>query len=185
MKMIDYFYLMIKSMMNLCISEYIKPTPKKIAKEAVELTYHLLTENGYQELENLSRLEPCCGNGVFIDALIDYFAGVEVDIEAFEINDKVNKFLERKYSGVSCVDICNEDYLLSSTEDKYDVIVGGLPFEDEIIDKFIKHSLMKCYLICCFVVPINYECKYKTMIEIKYEKKNLKTIAIWHNEERI
>ena len=160
----------------------IKPTPKKVAREAVETTFDILSQKGYQEFVGLYKLEPCAGNGVFIDELLNYFNNncERSDVEAFELNDSMFTFLDRKYMDEPLVDVYHSDFLQTSTDDSYDIIIGGLPFADEKIDAFIDHSLKKCYLICCFVVPFNYTPKHEPIREIRYEHKGLKTIYLWH-----
>ncbi|MDM8515786.1 N-6 DNA methylase [Desulfobacterales bacterium HSG16] len=60
--------------------------------------------------DNTSILEPCAGEGVFIDEILD--RGLSPDIEAYELNDISVKKLQKKYKGISNVKIKKEDFLL-------------------------------------------------------------------------
>ena len=67
----------------------IKPTPKKVAREAVETTFDILSQKGYQEFVGLYKLEPCAGNGVFIDELLNYFNTVKKNTQCINFSVKL------------------------------------------------------------------------------------------------
>lgn len=78
-------------------------------------------------------LEPCAGDGVFIDSIVTQFG--QVDIEAFELNDQSFKSLSEKYAPLDNVSIKKTDTLtdielehLCSTGGKYDAIIGNPPY---------------------------------------------------------
>ena len=132
----------------------IRKTPYNIAAQAIEHTWDLLSKFGYQELEQFDILDPCCGTGTFIDAMLD-LNGTWSMIEGYEISSNVFKWLERKYSLDYNVNIENTDFLnLENDEFGYHIIVGEPPVH--LINEFIVKSLTclsNGHSIIAFVVP--------------------------------
>ena len=61
-------------------------------------------------------LEPSCGDGRFFKLNIT---------KAYELNEKVFNEVSRKFP---LVNVVNEDYLTSSLEEKFDLIIGNPPY---------------------------------------------------------
>lgn len=132
----------------------IRFTDKDVAVKAVKEAMRQMSQNGYQELDCLEYCEPSCGSGVFIDSLLDYDRWIHV--EGYELSKTICQWLGEKYDSRHRVDISNEDFLLTSTDEKYDVIIGSPP--KHLITQFINHALKKLYSnssILCFVLPID------------------------------
>ena len=69
---------------------------------------------------NLSVLEPCAGEGVFIDEL--FKQELTPEITAYELNiDSVNK-LNFKYNKLTNIEIIHQDFILVNTNKKFDII---------------------------------------------------------------
>jgi len=148
--------------------------------------------NKYMNLNNLINiLEPSCGNGVFIDKLISF------SLTAYELNDKVYSSIENKYKKHKNITIYHEDYLKSSTNDKYDLIIGNPPYfvtknkqykeyytgRPNIFIQFIIHSLLKLNDdgILCFVIPTTFlNCQYYSKTR-EYIKTNYEILDIYIN----
>jgi phospholipid N-methyltransferase len=79
-----------------------------------------------------SVLEPCAGDGAFIDALLGLNLNIEID--AFELDPKAVAFLEKKYKDITNLKILNTDTLLykpfidGSNRIKYDYIIANPPY---------------------------------------------------------
>jgi phospholipid N-methyltransferase len=77
-------------------------------------------------------LEPCAGDGVFIDAVLE--KNIDLGIDAFELDPNEAKKLKRKYSKHSNIIIRNEDTLLyndfinGAYYKRYDYIIANPPY---------------------------------------------------------
>jgi phospholipid N-methyltransferase len=77
-------------------------------------------------------LEPCAGDGVFIDALLNINQNVKID--AFEIDKTEANKLKNKYSSQKNISVMNEDTLLyrdfisGKCNNKYDFIIANPPY---------------------------------------------------------
>lgn len=77
--------------------------------------------------------EPCAGDGVFIDPIINEFS--EVNIDAFELNNESYQNLLTKYSGFENIEVKQTDTLtdidlelLCSMGGKYDAVIANPPY---------------------------------------------------------
>ena len=95
-----------------------------------EIVSYMLNKLAIQE--NSIVLEPCAGDGVFIDALLQ--KGNSIKVEAFELDMNEANKLKNKYHSKENVYIVNEDTLLyhdflsSKKEKKYDFIIANPPY---------------------------------------------------------
>ncbi|MCR5661143.1 MAG: class I SAM-dependent methyltransferase [bacterium] len=79
-------------------------------------------------------LEPCAGEGVFIDSILE--KGVEsITIDALDINKKAIQMLNKEYDLIKCIKIRETDTLFDAELDwismlggKYDKIIGNPPY---------------------------------------------------------
>jgi len=77
-------------------------------------------------------LEPCAGDGVFVDSLLEKENNVKIDI--FELDTEEANKLKKKYKNRNNVSIQNEDTLLyknfinGSCNNKYDFIIANPPY---------------------------------------------------------
>ena len=145
-------------------------TPKNIVNKC----YGLLTKYIDNE-KQITILEPSCGSLEFItnnninkfniNRLDCYELNTEIynNITSKEIFNKLNKITKN-------INIYNQDYLKSSLQDKYDLIIGNPPYfvtknklyneyytgRPNIYIQFIIHSLHKLNDngILCFVIPL-------------------------------
>lgn len=97
-------------------------TPKEMASSLVE---QFLVHRKYNNI-----LEPSCGEGIFIDELINHNV-VFNNICAVEIESEPIKKINRKYSNderfnVSCVDFF--DFYKNHKNKKYDLVLGNPPY---------------------------------------------------------
>ena len=82
--------------------------------------------------ENSIVLEPCAGDGIFIDALIQ--KGNNIKVEAFELDVNEASKLKIKYRSKVNVSIINEDTLLynnflnNNEKNKYDFVIANPPY---------------------------------------------------------
>lgn len=83
--------------------------------------------------EGASVMEPCAGNGVFIDALLK--ENKNLKIEAFEMDKQAFSFLVQKYKDNNFITIKNTDTLLESSllplpinSEQYDYIIANPPY---------------------------------------------------------
>jgi len=82
--------------------------------------------------ENSVILEPCAGDGVFVDALLQKESNIK--IEAFELNINEANNLKKKYYTKPNVSIVNEDTLLyndfisNKGKNRYDFIIANPPY---------------------------------------------------------
>lgn len=89
-----------------------------------------------------SLLEPCAGEGAFIDQLLsDGFKG---SIKANELNSASVKQLLLKYSAIANVDVELDDFVFQITSDKYDRIIANPPMEHTSQQKSASSS-KKCF----------------------------------------
>lgn len=85
-----------------------------------------------QPFSNFSRiLEPSCGDGVFIDSLIENIDfNQNYHIDAVEVNQVVADSLEVKFQGFGNIHIENKDFLdfQCFNNSKYNLIIGNPPY---------------------------------------------------------
>lgn len=91
-------------------------------------------------------LEPCGGDGVFIDKILENTQNVQISV--FELNSSTVAGLKSKYSMKSCVSIKETDTLLDKAilecSQRYDKIIGNPPYGARS-DKHKKALLNKLY----------------------------------------
>ena len=107
-------------------------TPKFIANFIVEWI-------AKQSITSFSKvLEPSCGDGVFIDSILDICNEREVQylIDSVEINSDVADYLKNKYVLNDCVQIYNNDFMdfQCFNYNRYSLVIGNPPY--------IKRSLL-------------------------------------------
>jgi len=102
---------------------YTKSTP------IVDYMVNLLSLKGNETI-----FEPCAGDGVFIDPIVNKHS--EVSIEAYELNENSIKNLIVKYSNFKNISIKQTDTLtdselefLCSMGGKYDAVIANPPYE--------------------------------------------------------
>jgi adenine-specific DNA-methyltransferase len=74
----------------------------------------------------MSVLEPCAGDGAFIDEIIRQKCNV--NIFAFEINDQSISDLHRKYINTSNINIQKQDFAFTDSLNSYDRIIANPPY---------------------------------------------------------
>ena len=77
------------------------------------------------DIMNLEILEPSCGCGNFIDAILEKDPNAHID--GVDIDKKVFKGLKNKYTN-SGIRLFNEDFLKFDPGKKYDLVIGNPPF---------------------------------------------------------
>jgi len=75
---------------------------------------------------NMSVLEPCAGEGIFIDKLLN--EAILVDITAYELNEISVEKLKSKYLGLNNIEINREDFMFLITGKKFDRIIANPPY---------------------------------------------------------
>lgn len=133
-------------------------TPLKLAKKMVDF---------FKEDNLIDKiLEPSCGDGVFVDALLDLnFQPEKRKITAIEIEEAEARKLEEKLCGISDVEVLNMDffefYQANKEEKKYDLILGNPPYiryqyleekqRAEMADILVSHGMKANRLINTWV----------------------------------
>ena len=94
-------------------------------------------------------LEPCAGDGVFIDSILSKFNNIHID--AFELNQSAFSKLSSKYSDFNNISVKNTDTLTdidlefnSSMGIQYDAVIANPPYgawRDKEERKHLKKSL--------------------------------------------
>jgi len=139
-------------------------TPNALAKEIVSLL---------DFTDTLSILEPGCGDGVFIDALLSERSRLprNASVTAVEIDDEEAKKVSRKNTPALSVNVLNEDFLefynREYEKSLFDLIIGNPPYiryqyltttQREIQSKILTDHGMKanklinawvCFLVAC------------------------------------
>lgn len=98
------------------------------SKPIVSYMVDLLNLNGTESV-----FEPCAGDGVFIDALLEQYNSIKID--AFELNLSAYNSLRSKYSSCQNISIKQTDTLtdidldlLCSRGGKYDAVIANPPY---------------------------------------------------------
>lgn len=143
-------------------------------------------------------LEPCGGDGVFIDKILESTHDVQINV--FELNPSVVADLKSKYSLKSCVSIKETDTLLDETilecSQRYDKIIGNPPYgarndehKKELLNKlysalYTKESYTLFLYACtrclkengelCFIVPDTFQALHRHLSIRKYLLTNTK-----------
>lgn len=143
-------------------------------------------------------LEPCGGDGVFIDKILESTHDVQINV--FELNPSVVADLKSKYSLKSCVSIKETDTLLDETilecSQRYDKIIGNPPYgarndehKKELLNKlysalYTKESYTLFLYACtrclkengelCFIVPDTFLALHRHLSIRKYLLTNTK-----------
>lgn len=78
--------------------------------------------------KEMSVLEPCAGEGVFLDGLIERYD--DIDITAYELNDDSVTKLQKKYSSNKKILIEKEDFmlLLELNSGRFDRVIANPPY---------------------------------------------------------
>lgn len=165
-------------------------TPPDIVNKCIS------TVNKYIDISKLNNiLEPSCGEGAFIDQLLQF--NENVNITCYELNPKVFHTVSTKYLTLENIKIINEDYLTSPTNETFDLIIGNPPYfvsknkqykeyytgRANVFIQFIIHSLMKLKEngILCFVIPASFlNCQYYSKTR-DYIKLNYTILNIFMN----
>ncbi|PID47344.1 MAG: SAM-dependent methyltransferase [Proteobacteria bacterium] len=74
----------------------------------------------------MSVLEPCAGEGVFIDEVMNNCR--KCNITAYELNEDSANNLTKKYSSYRNINILNDDFLLLISGNKYDRVIANPPY---------------------------------------------------------
>ena len=122
-------------------------TPKYIAEFMVKNIIRVLKTHCYDshdslKLNELKVLEPATGQGIFLKVLLENDFR---DITAYEIDGSLRKCLESTYPEVS---FKFTDFLSSSIEEKYDLIIGNPPYLGQNYNSSVFRDLIKNYYIC-------------------------------------
>ncbi len=168
-------------------------TPKNIVNKC----YELLTKYIDNEKE-ITVLEPSCGSLEFINN--DNINKFNIkNITCYELNKDIYDAI-KDIKNIQNMHIHNQDYLQSSLQDKYDLIIGNPPYfvtknklyneyytgRPNIYIQFIIHSLHKLNDngILCFVIPL-------TLLNSEYYKltrdfiiNNFKILEIFINKDK-
>lgn len=98
-------------------------TPKELASAIINKLIDLK--------ENISILEPSCGDGVFIETIFENDVLKNSDIDAIEINAIETEKLSCKYKSKKNIKIINQDFFefhFQQKKSKYDLIIGNPPY---------------------------------------------------------
>lgn len=76
--------------------------------------------------EGLSILEPCAGEGAFVDAIIN--SGIEVKIDALELSSESINKLNIKYRNKKNITIEEDDFILTNKKKYYDRVIANPPY---------------------------------------------------------
>ncbi len=143
-------------------------------------------------------LEPCGGDGVFVDKILESASDVQINV--FELNPSAVAGLKSKYSQKSCISIKETDTLLDETiiecSQKYDKIIGNPPYgarndehKKELLNKlysalYTKESYTLFLYACtrclkesgelCFIVPDTFLSLHRHLSIRKYLLTNTK-----------
>ena len=71
-------------------------------------------------------LEPCAGDGAFIDQLLS--SGHEGEIQLYDMNPESIENLNNKYSSIGNISIGLDDFVFQITSEKYDRIIANPPY---------------------------------------------------------
>jgi tRNA1(Val) A37 N6-methylase TrmN6 len=156
----------------------------------------------FNDIKPKTILEPSCGDGAFLNVLIQKYN--ESLITAYEIYDKIYNHLIQKlnlfnYNNNENLKIINQDYLSTSIDEKYDLIVGNPPYfitknkmyneyykgRPNIFIQFIIHSLLKLNDngVLCFIIPETFlNCSYYSLTR-NFIKHNFKIIDVYKNPD--
>lgn len=143
-------------------------------------------------------LEPCGGDGVFIDKILE--CATDVQINVFELNPSAVAGLKDKYNSKPCISIKETDTLLDETildrSQRYDKIIGNPPYgarnneqKKELLSKlystlYTKESYTLFLYACtrclkengelCFIVPDTFLSLHRHLLIRKYLLTNTK-----------
>lgn len=133
-------------------------TPLKLAEKMVDFFKN--------DIAIRTVLEPSCGDGVFIDALLEtHFLKKKSTVTAIEIEKSEAEKLNKKISNVSNITVLNEDffefYHKNKETKKYDLILGNPPYiryqyleekqREEMADILTAHGMKSNKLINTWV----------------------------------
>ena len=188
-----YWKIKVKKSENLTltqteIKEYsILYTPPDIVKNVIDYMMKYYKENEIN-VSSLNVCEPSCGNGAFLISLEEI--GFKRLI-GYELNDKLFKFMNRNHN------VIHEDFLYSSVNDKFDLIIGAPPFHNSIDKRykeyfetrtnayvqFIIHSLYKLNDdgIMAFIIPNTFMNSTNFIKVRKYIQNCFQILTIWKN----
>ncbi len=143
-------------------------------------------------------LEPCGGDGVFIDKILESTSDVQINV--FELNPSAVAGLKSKYSLKTCISVKETDTLLDETilecSQRYDKIIGNPPYgarndehKKELLGKlysalYTKESYTLFLYACtrclkengelCFIVPDTFLSLHRHLAIRKYLLTNTK-----------
>ena len=124
---------------------------------------------------------------------------MNINIIAYEIYDKIYDYVCNKFKNNKNINIINQDYLTTSINEKYDLIIGNPPYfvtknniynnyykgRPNIFIQFIIHSLLKLNNngVLCFVIPETFlNCAYYSLTR-EYVKSNFTIIDVFKNPD--
>ncbi len=73
-----------------------------------------------------SVLEPCAGDGAFVDQVLS--VGHDVEIQLYDLNPESIRNLEDKYSSIPKISVKLDDFVFKITSEKYDRIIANPPY---------------------------------------------------------
>jgi adenine-specific DNA-methyltransferase len=111
-----------------------------ISEQRIFQAYYTKSEPIISYMVDLLRLngtetifEPCAGDGVFIDQILDKYGDIKID--AFELNENACDYLKSKYQDLENISIKKTDTLtdldlefLCSLGGKYDAVIANPPY---------------------------------------------------------
>lgn len=99
-------------------------TPPQLAMEIVENTWRYVSFD-----QNLSILEPACGTGAFISAILRANHSQEISLQAFEIDTEVEKIARQLWQEENCrISLADFTLAVPNEDDKVDLLITNPPY---------------------------------------------------------
>ena len=169
-------------------------TPSSIVKSNIKKLKPYLNK-----IKNV--LEPSCGSGEFIDALLQY--NEDFKITGIENNCQIYNAIEEKFKNNKNVTLYHKDFMIWDSDEKYDMIIGNPPYfvmnKKSVLNKYYNYfdgrpnifilfilkslELLNDDGILSFVLPLNFvNCLYYDKTR-KYIKNNFKIVSIQNSND--
>jgi len=118
-------------------------TPDYIAEFMVKnIKEYYISTHKESNIDEIKILEPCAGEGVFIE----YLLGEEfTDITTYELDQNLKTPLLESYPNV---ELKFENFLGSDSNEKFDIIIGNPPYLGQNYNAQIFQELVKNYSVC-------------------------------------
>jgi len=118
-------------------------TPDYVAEFMVKnINKYYNSTHNKSNIDEIKILEPCAGEGVFIDSLLgEGFT----DITAYELDQNLKTPLLESYPNV---ELKFENFLGSDSNEKFDIIIGNPPYLGQNYNAKIFQELVKNYSVC-------------------------------------